>query len=280
MSLFKGKATHIAAIQFDIAQDDIDANLATASEMIEQAKNQGANLICLPASFATGLNFPSLRAMAQPIDGVIASFLSKQAKMHDVYICAGLLELDNKNIYDSAVLISSTGELAGKYRRCSLWQEERDFIADGQKSSAIETPLGRIGLLVSYDIRFPEASRHYFSQDVDIIICVASLFSKFSFPIESICRARAADNGCCFVLTSSLGSSRLAMMEYIGRSMIIDGLHEEVGENRDVDIMAIASDKETIINATIYARNQRKTRKNQPYLTDFLRMTDTKEHLT
>ena len=272
MSLFNGKATHIAVAQMNVHQDEITHNLAVAGEMIEAAASRGANLICLPATFATGLNFPSLNRMAQSTEDEIVSFLKEKADTCGVYLCAGLLEKQGNEVFDSAVLINDKGELLGSYQRTCLWEGERDFISNGKPQHVINTPLGKIGLLVSYDLRFPEACRNYFSENVDIIICVASLFAKFSHPVASICRARAADNGCCLVFASSIGNSRLAMMDYMGRSMIVNGLEEAISASPDTDILARAGSKEQLIDARVFARKINKVRSRQPYLVDYNRM--------
>ncbi|ACA86289.1 carbon-nitrogen hydrolase family protein [Shewanella woodyi] len=275
MSLFKGKATNIAVIQYRIMQDDMEDNLQKVATLITAAKSKGANFICLPANFATGINFPSLRQNSQSLHD-IQSFLSKQALEHEIQICAGVLEWNGGDIYDSAILIGSDGQLLAKYRRASLWEDERDFISQGKACDVIDTPLGRIGLLVSYDIRFPESSRHYFQQEVDILVCVANLFTRYSFPVETLCRARAADNGCCVVFASGLGNNRLAMMDYMGRSMIVDGLCEAISDDNRCDILAQAGQEESTITAIWYPRQQRKVRLKQPYLHDYIRMSSIK----
>ncbi|MCP3098093.1 carbon-nitrogen hydrolase family protein [Myxococcus sp. K15C18031901] len=272
MSLFKGRATNVAVIQFKVLQDDRDTNLATATQLIQGAAGQGANLICLPATFATGLNFPSVKRMAEPLDGHIVEALQEQAQRLKLVVCAGLLEAAGRDIFDSAVVIGQDGRLAGSYRRACVWEGEGDFISRGEGGHVIETELGRLGLLVSYDLRFPEACRGYFAQDADIIVCVASLFSRYALAVESLCRARAAENSCGFVFASGLGANRLAMMEYMGRSLIVDGtVDAEDGEGAP-DVLARAGTREEVLQAPLFARELRKRRKDLPLLEDYKRL--------
>jgi deaminated glutathione amidase len=271
VSLFKGKATNIAVVQFEVLSDARDENLETASSLIHAAHGQGANFVCLPAAFATGLNFPSIRKVAEPLDGKIVDSLRELASRLGIVICAGLLERSGKDVFDSAVLVGSDGSLGGCYRRSCLWEGETDHLSCGTGGQVIETELGRVGLLVSYDLRFPEACRQYFRNQADIIVCVAALFTKFSFPVETLCRARAADNTCFFVFASSLGTSRLAMMDYMGRSMIVDGTQEVVDDQRERDILARAGRKEAVIQATVYPRTLHKLRARLPFLSDYQR---------
>lgn len=274
MSLFRGRGTHIAVAQMRVEPSDPAANFTTAAKMIGTARARGASLVCLPATFATGLNFPTIRRDATPADGPVTGFLAEQAVGNDVHLAAGVLVSEGDDIYDAAVLVDPAGQALQWYRRRCLWEGETDFIAQGSPGTVIDTSLGRIGLLVSYDARFPEACRGYFRQDADIIVCVANLFAQYSFPLRSICRARAADNECCFVLASGLGENRLAMMRYVGRSMIVDGLVLDAGTDEDNDILADAGNgaSETVIDAVIHPRQQQQERKKLPFHGDYVRM--------
>jgi len=272
MSLFRGRATNVAVIQFKVIQDDRDANLATATQLVQDAAARGANLVCLPATFATGLNFPSVKRMAEPLDGPIVQSLQALARRLKVVVCAGLLESRGRDVFDSAVVVDQDGRLAGSYRRASVWEGESDFISRGTEGRVIETELGRLGLVVSYDLRFPEACRGYFAQGVDILVCVANLFARYAHGVESLCRARAAENTCAFVLASGLGANRLAMMEYLGRSLIVDGTMEPGDGEGAPDVLARAGTREVVLQAPLYLRELRKRREALPLREDYARL--------
>jgi len=221
MGLFKRKSIKISIIQMNILQDDKDVNLTTASRLIDECAFQGTGIIVLPQAFATSINLPSLHQMAEPVpDGKIISFLSKKAVTHKTYIIAGILEKEDSNVYDSAVVISPDGQLIGKYRRWFLWGMEKDFMAPGKPGKCIHTELGKIGLLLGYDIGFPEACRSYFKEKVDILICMAAIFEDISYPMEYLCRARTMENHCYFVFASGLGYHMFGNTYYMGKSLI------------------------------------------------------------
>ncbi|MFI8353919.1 carbon-nitrogen hydrolase family protein [Streptomyces cyaneofuscatus] len=269
MSLFRGEGLTLAAVQLRTDAGRREENQARAAELLADAARQGAGLACLPAAFATGLNFPSIRKDATPLDGPVMAFLAEQARTHGLHIAAGVLLAEGRDIYDAAVLVGPSGDLLGVYRRASLWEGERDYLAAGEPLDALDTPLGRIGLQVSYDLRFPEASRRFLGQGVDVIVCVASLFTDFSHHVRSLARARAADNQTALVLSSCSGENRFVGMSYVGRSCVVDGLVQG-DEADDADVLAEipARVREGVATATVYPRKRRKAADRLPFRAD------------
>lgn len=268
MTSIFGATTRIAVVQSQIDEGASEANYAAAIAGMREAAASGAELICLPAAFATGLNLPRIRETAQPLDGPIVQALAREARALRAIIVAGVLERDGGDIYDSVVVVGSGGEMLGRYRRISLWEGERDFISRGSGQSVVATPLGKVGLLVSYDLRFPEACRTYFVQGVDLIVCVANLFTEFGHCVEALCRARAADNTCALAFASAVGSSRLSGMELMGRSLIVDGTLMACDCNRERDILARAERRPQLLAAELPTRSIRRAVKKLPYLQD------------
>lgn len=269
MSLFRGQGLTLAAVQLQIDAGRREENQARAAELLANAAGQGVDLACLPATFATGLNFPSIRKDATSLDGPVTAFLAEQARTHGMHIAAGVLLSEGREIYDAAVLVDPAGDLLGLYRRASLWEGEREYLSAGEPLDAVATPLGRIGLQVSYDLRFPEASRRFLGQDVDVIVCVANLFTEFSHHVRSLARARAADNQTALVLSSGSGENRFVGMSYLGRSCIVDGLVQGTDAD-DADVLAEvpARSREGVATATVYPRRRRKTSDGLPFRAD------------
>ncbi|MFI8929211.1 carbon-nitrogen hydrolase family protein [Streptomyces sp. NPDC053474] len=270
MSLFRGPATRIAAIQMWIEPGMREENQARAAKMLSVAAERKADLVCLPGAFATGVNFPTLRADATASDGPVVEFLADQARGLGIHIAAGVLVAEGRDIYDAAVLVGPGGDALGWYHRACVWAGEAEYVSTGVPGTAIDTPVGRIGLLVGYDIRFPEASRQYLLQGADVVVCVANLFAPYSHPVRSICRARAADNECALVLASAVGENRFAMMPYLGRSLIVDGLVQDAREDPEADVLAEAGagTRDTVIDAAVHLRQRRKLRAGLPFHDD------------
>ncbi|MFI8895663.1 carbon-nitrogen hydrolase family protein [Streptomyces paradoxus] len=279
MSLFRGARTRLAALQMRIEPGQRDENLARAAKLLSTAREREADLACLPATFATGLNFPTLRTDATAEDGPVVEFLAEQARTLGMHIAAGVLLSSGRDLFDAAVLVGPGGDPLGWYHRACVWAGESEYISTGSPGEVIDTPVGRIGLQVSYDLRFPEASRQYLAQDADLVVCVANLFGPFSHPLRSLCRARAADNECALVFASGVGENRFANMTYVGRSMIVDGLVQDAREDPEADILAEAppGSQEAVIDADVHWRQRRKVRAGLPFHDD-LRSTWTTIH--
>ena len=221
MRLFKRKAVKVAVAQMPIVHGDRDTNLRTADRFIRESSSHNAGLICLPQAFATGLNLPELRSSAEPVpDGPTTRFLAESAVRSQAYIIAGILESDGRDVYDTAVLIDPSGRLAGKYRRWFLWQMEKQFFTPGSPVGCFKTSIGRIGLIIGYDVNFPEACRHYFRDQVDVIVCIADVMDDIGFPVLHLSRARAIENHCYFVFCSALGEHAFTGTSFMGRSAI------------------------------------------------------------
>ncbi len=267
MSLFRGKATTLAVAQLRIEPSERARNQARAAALLGEAAGKGADLVCLPGAFATGVNLPTLRTDATTEDGPVLEFLLERAGALGIHIAAGVLLADGRDVYDAIVLVGPGRKVLTWYRRACLWQGETDFIAPGEPGKVVETPVGRIGLLAGHDLRFPEAGRHYVRQGVDIMICAANVFAPYSHAVRAICRARAADNECTFVLASAAGENRLVGMAYRGRSMIVDGLVRDAALPAEADVLAevAAGVDDAVITSPIYLRQQRKIRDSLPF---------------
>lgn len=276
MGIFKRKSVKVAVIQTHLVLNEKEDNIRNALCLVDKAIAQGAKLICLPEVFASGINFMNVREMAEPIpEGPATNLLSEKAKSNQIYIVAGVLEKDSSgDIYDSAILLCPDGKLLGKYRRWFLWHGERNYISQGKAGHCIQTEIGKIGLLVGYDISFPEACRQYFEEQVDILICVATIFEELSYATQQLCRSRAVENHCYFIFASGLGEHPLANRYYMGNSMITCDPYFLVKQLRtkqtpDMEIVAKADKQEVILTQELFLEDLVKSRKEMPFHQDF-----------
>jgi N-carbamoylputrescine amidase len=165
----------VAVVQFNpqVGLENLASNAAAVEKRLRQAADAGANLIVLPELATTGYCFHS-RAEAFAHAEAIPTGRTVQgwevfARENDVYIVGCLPELDGDQLFDSAVLIGPGGFI-GKYRKTHLWNEEKLFFTPGNLGFPVfETRIGRIGLLVCWDIWFPETARIVSQQGADII---------------------------------------------------------------------------------------------------------------
>jgi nitrilase len=222
----------IAGIQM-ASGPQVSANLSEAERLIEIAAAQGAKLIALPEYFAImGLkDTDKVKAREKEGTGPIQRFLAKMAKKHQVWLVGGTVPLETEDpnkVRNSCLVFDPTGKLAARYDKIHLFNldlgnehyREDDTIQAGDKVVVLDTPLGRIGLSVCYDLRFPELFRAM--GEVDLIV-VPSAFTDTTGKAhwETLVRARAIEN-LCYVLAPAQGGYHLSGRETHGNSMIVD----------------------------------------------------------
>ncbi len=168
----KGVPIQVGVVQFDPQIGNIPGNLDRAFKLVRQAVDQGAGLVVLPELCNSGYMFQTRAeaySLAEPIpDGPTTQRWLRDAKELNIYLVGSLTEADGVRLYDSAVLVGPDGFI-GKYRKTHLWYEEKLFFEPGNLGYPVyETPIGRIGLLICWDIWFPETFRILNMQGADI----------------------------------------------------------------------------------------------------------------
>jgi nitrilase len=222
----------IAGVQM-ASGPSVSANLNEAKRLIGMAADQGAKLIALPEWFACmGLkDTDKVRIREKEGEGPIQKFLSETARRHGIWLigCSVPLESsDDARVHNSLLVYDDQGKLVARYDKIHLFSldlgqekfsEERTIHA-GKDVKVIDSPFGRIGLSVCYDLRFPELYRAM--KDVDIIV-VPSAFTETTGRAhwEALIRARAIEN-LAYVLAPAQGGYHLSGRETHGNSMIVD----------------------------------------------------------
>ena len=165
----------VAVVQFDpqVGLENQESNALAVRQRLQQAVKEGANLIVLPELATTGYCFHSREeafAHAEPVpDGQTVRGWIAFAKEKQVYLVGCLPEADGDQLFDTAVLVGPDG-FVGKYRKTHLWNEEKLFFTPGNLGFPVfDTKIGRIGLLVCWDIWFPETARIVSQLGADII---------------------------------------------------------------------------------------------------------------
>jgi len=222
----------IAAVQM-ASGPTVAANLAEAEVLIKLAAKQGAKLVALPEYFGIiGMkDHDKVDVREQPGHGPIQDFLSRLAKKLGIWIVGGSVPLwceDPGRVRNSCLVYDDQGKLAARYDKIHLFgfemgQEryrEEATIEAGKDVVVFDSPFGRIGLSICYDLRFPELYRQM--QPVDIIL-VPAAFTETTGKAhwEVLLRARAIEN-LAYVLAPAQGGYHRNGRETHGNSMIVD----------------------------------------------------------
>jgi predicted amidohydrolase len=153
------------------------ANTASAEENLEQFEKYiteagilGVDIVCLPEGITVVGNGKSYLEASEPVPGPTTKFLGNLARNHHMYIVAGILEKEGPVLYNTAVLIGRNGEVAGKYRKVSLPREEiAGGITPGTDFPVFETDFGKLGMMICWDVFFPEPARALSMKGAEII---------------------------------------------------------------------------------------------------------------
>ena len=228
--------TKCAAIQM-ASSPTISVNLQEAEKLIAEAAKAGAKLVALPENFALMGNHETDKLKAKEVDGSgpIQDFLATVAKKYAVWVVGGTIPMatDESNKVRAACLIyNDQGERVGRYDKVHLFDvnvpgtqevyRESDSIEPGTEPLVFDTPFGRLGVAVCYDLRFPEFFRKMSVQGVDILV-VPSAFTAETGAAhwEVLLRARAVEN-LCYVIAPNQGGLHINGRKTFGHSMIID----------------------------------------------------------
>ena len=190
------------------------ASVAQFADLIEQAADQNPDLICLPEGITTVGNPLTYVEVAESIPGPTTESLGKLAAAQQCYIVAGIYERADKIVYNTAVLLDRSGKVAGTYRKTHLPREEWEAgITPGDSYPVFETDFGRVGIMICWDVQFPDPARAMALKGAEILL----------LPIwggnEVLAKARAIENH-VFLASSS----------YDMRSFVVDPTGNVVAE--------------------------------------------------
>ena len=225
----------VAACQIDPQLGEVDRNLERIERWVVDAAQAGASLVVLPEAATTGYAFTSLDE-ALPVArraGVVApELLAGMAAKLAITIVCGTLEAEGDEIFNSALVMSPDGRRF-KYRKMHLPFLGIDrFATPGPDAPWVVEVAGlRLGVLICYDLRFPEAARVCALEGADLIALPTNWPVGVNFHPGIFAPARAAENHCYLLAADRVGTER--DVTFIGRSLLID---------YDGNQMAMASD--------------------------------------
>jgi 5-aminopentanamidase len=212
-----------AAAQFEPQLLDKSTNLENILNLVDEAAQQNVDLIVFPECSLTGytLTPEEAQTLAEPENGPSARLLLEKSRTVGMRIAIGMLEKDEHgNLFNAAFLFGPTG-LEGSYRKTHLPMlgVDRYLMQGAEIPAPIETPLGRLGMLICYDLRFPEPLRVLALAGAQVVLLPTNWPEAASLYPEFMLQSRAAENRVFIVAANRVGEERGT--HYLGRSVIV-----------------------------------------------------------
>ena len=218
---------------------NVGANLLEAERLVAEAAKQNASLVVLPENFAfVGKHCSDVLTLRETDgDGPLQDFLSQLARRHDLWLVGGTVPLeagDNAKVRAACLVYDNTGKRVARYDKIHLFDvnlvESNEAYAESRtfepgppgQSGVVETPCGRLGIAVCYDLRFPEHFRKMLDHGVEAFALPAAFTAVTGKAHwEPLVRARAIEN-LSYLIAAAQGGYHVSGRETYGHSMIVD----------------------------------------------------------
>ena len=246
----------IAVIQMH-SGSDLRANLDQAASLIEQAADRGASLAVLPEAFAFlgDGETDQLSVVENPGEGPVQNFLAETAARHGIWLVGGSVPIrsgsNGNKAHAACILFDDQGRMVAQYNKIHLFDVlvedtgerygESAVFEPGAQCVVVDTPCGRIGLTICYDLRFPELFRLLMDQGAECIV-VPSAFtaSTGADHWHTLLRSRAIENT-VFIAAANQGNQGRESRDCYGHSLIIDPWGKVLSELDDAPGVATAT---------------------------------------
>jgi len=245
-------------VQFDVKAGQIEANLNTIFEHLEKLASDSVSLAVIPEMFSCSFDNENLKQHSKSTDKILEK-LSLLAKVNQMAITGSLPEKENDQIYNSMVFIDRDGKIIFRYRKLHLFKltNEHLYYSAGNDIAVLDSSFGRIGLMICYDLRFPELARILSLQGAKMIIVCAQWPEARKEHWETLIKARAIENQLFMICSNRTGIED--NLKFPGMSMVVDPLG---------NVLIMGKDKAESIFAEVDLKLVKHARVTMPCITD------------
>ena len=227
----------ISLAQLDLTLGSPENNFLKAHEAVQQASRQGSEIVLLPELWASGFDLEHAREYASSLNEGWFARMKSLAVDFGIGVGGSMIEEDQGEFYNSFVLYDKTGDLLGSYRKIHLFQKLQEHIhfKGGKKVVVVDSPWGKIGLAICYDLRFPEIFRTCAVEGAELILLVAEWPKRRIEHWKILLQARAIENQCFIAAVNKAGISQGAALG--GNSAVVNPMGEFLvlgGENEEL----------------------------------------------
>ncbi len=237
----------VAAIQFKITLGEVDQNLKKVEMALDRVAKQGTQLAVLPEMWSAGYDYKRLVKHAAETPRVLKA-ICKLSAQHLMVVVGSLPEASGGKIYNTAYVVDC-GEVLGSYRKLHMFSTmgEDRFLTPGDQTLVVPTSVGRLGIAICYDLRFPELFRKMALEGAEIICLPAEWPKPRQEHWRTLLRARAMENQLFMVATNCCGLQ--GKLDFFGMSLLLSARGEVLAEGGETDMELIATfDRQEMID--------------------------------
>jgi (R)-amidase len=209
--------------QMALVDGDLEHNLGKVLEAIGRVDVAGGSqLIVFPEATLSG--FPTrenIASIAQPLDGQALGIVREAARRAGVAVAVGLAERDGAKFYNTTVLIDAAGEITLRYRKTHLWSSDEGVFTPGDRFEVCHWSGLTVGLLICYDIEFPETARALARLGAQLLIVTNGNMDPYGPVHQRAIAARAMENQVFALMCNRCGRGHL-QMSFPGQSALVD----------------------------------------------------------
>lgn len=211
-----------------------EANLSKAFEYAKKAIESGCEIILLPEVFSTGFCYENIHKLAEPIPGDTYNKMMECSREYSVIISGTIIEKFEDKLYNTCILFED-GDFLGKYRKTHLYGNEKNYFSHGNSLGIFETSRCKIGVIICYEIRFPELARTLALKGIDILLTPAQFPKPREEVWRTLVRARAIENQIFHCACNIVGE------KYFGASLIVSPDGEILDDGKDKEKVVISN---------------------------------------
>lgn len=224
----------VGVVQCDVVEGDLESNLTRAFQGLLKLAGAGCHLAVLPEMWSCGFDNRNLTVMARETPGILAR-LQAFAAREKMVVAGSLPEAVDSVVMNTLYVVDRDGEIKGAYRKLHLFTPtgEDDYFAAGSQAVVAETSIGRLGLMICYDLRFPELARGLVLDGAEILVVPAQWPRARLAHWETLLKARAIENQCFVVGANRVGRS--GGVAYTGGSQVLSPLGDTLAHAGSAD---------------------------------------------
>lgn len=258
MDIFETKPYLASVIQFDVKLGSTNDNVHYVLKAIEELSDKGVQLVVLPEMWTCGFDNVNIASHAKNTPEIL-NMLSQAADNFDMVIAGSMPEYSEEGIFNTLYVINADGAICGTYRKIHLFRltDEHKYYLGGTKHVICQTAVGDIGVMICYDLRFPELCRTMALKGAQVIV-ISAQWPTVRIPHwDILVQARAIENQVFVIAANRCGFSN--NLEYGGHSYIISPWG---------NILAAADKTPCVLTSKINYEEIQSTRSMMPCFTD------------